>query len=112
VLFMVLPLVPQPLSVTEGAGSFPLRADLRAHAGPGAEGALTTLLAAVARRTGAPFAVVRDEEPAEIVLTRTADDGEAYRLSVGERIELSGSGTGLLHGIRTLVQLLREDGDG
>jgi hexosaminidase len=107
----LLPLIPAPVSVVAGEGRMPLVDDVRIV---GDDATSDQLASAIHARTGIrPVRV--DEEPhiGDIVVRVDPDAAaEAYTLAVDEIVELSGSPTGLLHGIRTLMQLLTDEGDG
>ncbi|WP_243230728.1 beta-N-acetylhexosaminidase [Microbacterium sp. CIAB417] len=105
---MVLTLVPQPASVTEGSGTLVLSPATRIVIVDGADAAASVLSDVLAARTGLRPDVVTDPpSDGDLVLRRTDDDGESYRLEIGARVEITGSDAGLFYGVQTLRQLLR-----
>lgn len=113
---MVLPLVPLPSSVTESPGTLPLTATTRIVVENEADAAASVLADVVAERTGLrPVAVAgagHDAiEPGDIVVRRTAREGEHYSLRIGDTVRLEGSDAGLFYAAQTLRQLLTADGE-
>lgn len=109
---MVLPVVPLPSSFTETAGTYRFLPDARIVIDNGADAAASALSPLIAARTGLRLEVVTGEpRKGDVVLTRTSDDGEAYRLHIGETVRLTGSAAGLFYGVQTLRQLLDAHGD-
>ena len=107
----LLPLVPAPVSVVIGEGRMPLADPLRII---GDDAAADQLAAAIGHRTGIrPVRVAEEARPGDVVVRIDPDAApEAYALTIGEIVELTGSADGLLQGIRTLMQLLTDEGDG
>ncbi|MFB7251507.1 family 20 glycosylhydrolase [Microbacterium sp. NPDC056234] len=107
---MVLTLVPLPSSVTADSGTFALSPATRIVIVDGADAAASALSDLLAQRAGLRPEVTSDAPVrGDIVVRATGASDEAYRLEVGERVELIGSPAGLFYGIQTLRQLLRED---
>ncbi|WP_144795842.1 beta-N-acetylhexosaminidase [Microbacterium paludicola] len=107
---MVLPLVPQPASVTESPGVLALTGTTRIVVENEADAAASVLADMLADRTGLrPSVVAGNAEPGDIVVRRTARQGEDYTLRVGDTVRIEGAEAGLFYGIQTLRQLLVED---
>ncbi|WP_309127766.1 beta-N-acetylhexosaminidase [Microbacterium sp.] len=108
-----LPLVPAPLSAISDAGRTRLSDSTRVI---GDASAAAALIERVAARCGIRIPLVAGEpRPGDVVLRLDATSGpaEAYRLRVGDVIEITGAdAAGLFYGIQTLLQLLREDDEG
>lgn len=115
---MVLPLVPLPSSITESTGALSLTATTRILVENDADAAASALADVIAERTGQRPAIAVDAagqetiRPGDIVVRRTARQGERYALRVDEFVHLEGADAGLFYGIQTLSQLLATDGEG
>lgn len=113
---MVLPLVPLPASVTEPTGMLSLTAATRIIVENDADAAASVLADVIAERTGLRPAVAAPGHdairPGDIVVRRTARQGEQYALQVGDTARLEGADAGLFYAAQTLRQLLTDDRDG
>lgn len=113
---MVLPLVPLPSSITESPGTLPLTATTRIVVENEADAAASVLADVIAERTGRRPAAVAGAGhdaigPGDIVVRRTAREGEHYSLRIGDTVHLEGSDAGLFYAAQTLRQLLTSDGE-
>ncbi|WP_188436105.1 family 20 glycosylhydrolase [Microbacterium murale] len=113
---MVLPLVPLPVSVTEPTGMLSLTAATRIIVENDADAAASVLADVIAERTGLRPAVAGPGHdairPGDIVVRRTARQGEQYTLHVGDTARLEGADAGLFYAAQTLRQLLTDDREG
>ncbi|MDY0985505.1 family 20 glycosylhydrolase [Microbacterium sp. CFBP9023] len=110
-----MPLVPLPASSIAVDGRLPVSDGLRVV---GDSPAAAQLIDAVARRSGIRLSHSTDSTGAgtgsTIVLRiDPATTPEGYGLTVGDSVEIvGGAEAGLFYGVQTLLQLLREDGEG
>ncbi len=108
---MVLPLVPRPESIVLGTGTARLTPTSRIRTAPATQATAVLLAEAVAQRAGLALNIDDGAPvPGDVVLSRTADSGEGYRLVIDEHVAITGSDAGLFSGIQTLRQLLGPDG--
>lgn len=110
-MVLTLPLIPAPVSAVAGEGRMPVTSQTRVS---GPTSAARQLLDAVERRSGIRLAHI-EEGDAEIRLAVDSSVGstEAYRLTVGDGVEIVGAdAVGLFYGVQTLLQLLRQDDAG
>ncbi|MGM7697664.1 beta-N-acetylhexosaminidase [Microbacterium sp. A84] len=109
---MVLPVVPLPSSFTESPGTFRLASSTRIVVNNDADATASVLANVIAERTGLRLDITTDAAAqGDIVLHRTARQGEHYALRIGSDVRIDGSEAGLFYGIQTLRQLLTTDGD-
>lgn len=109
---MVLPLVPLPSSATESTGALSLTAATRIVVENDADAAASALADGIAERTGLHPAITVDAaRPGDIVVRRTARQGEHYTVHVGETAQLEGAEAGLFYAVQTVRQLLTADGE-
>ncbi|WP_344657213.1 beta-N-acetylhexosaminidase [Catenulispora subtropica] len=108
--------VPQPVSVTAGAGTFTLSAATAIHASTGAEPIAADLAAYLKQQTGLALPADGGEDaPIQLILQATGGDPawgtEGYRLTVGTvSIKITAADpAGLFHGVQTLRQLVTAD---
>src|SRR6218665_3062138 len=105
-----LPLVPAPVSAVAGEGRMPVTPALRV-AGPA--DAAAHLIDAVDGRSGIRLSHVDGEAEISLRFDPSATTSEAYPLTVSDTAVIVGAdAAGLFYGIRTLLQLLREEEDG
>lgn len=115
-----LPLIPLPVSVTRGEGSFALAADTAIRHDPALAGEAHLLAADLARLTGAAPRLVAETEPSGPpsgirldLAPGAAVPAGGYRLEVtpGAVVITGKDAAGAFHGTRTLLQLLPPPAD-
>lgn len=104
------PLIPVPASVEQGEGTLVLPADVLFS---GDETAVALLHEELRTRGVALSAPTGDEAAVVLRIDASAGGAEAYRLTVGDKVEVVGAdAAGLFYGVQTLVQLVTVTDEG